>query len=292
MPAQTLNVVTWNLWFGGTQMTNGLDRQAHLLDSLHADILCLQECLGDAAKNIAEHLSVHIAQYGYDTAVLSPWLTTLLPTPTYPYATAAHVQTPSGDILVWSVHLTPEEYGPYWQDSLPEATHQVAQLAGERQRAEQVQRILLATKELLREHFSTPETPVIIAGDFNVPSPADWNGTIRPTMKWRSIARLLDEGYCDAFREAHPDPATAPGLTWSHIHTLEDEPRDRIDFIFSRGMSTVQAHHMGEIPDPTTVSDEGLYILPGECHYIPNHQNNAFASDHLLVHAKLSPAAQ
>lgn len=280
-----ISVLSWNLWFGGTKMTDGRAKQIALMQDESPDILCLQECWGDGGIAIARGLGYEIAQHAFDTAVASRWPVTLLPTDTAPYATAARVDAPGGPLLVWSVHLEPEDYGPYRANELPDAAAEVFAQEGERIRDEQAAAVLTATDALLA---SLPTgTPVIIAGDFNVPSPADWDGRLRPDAAWPATTRLLEAGFTDTFRAVHPDPLTAPGLTWSQIHTLEDEPRDRIDFVFTRGFEVSDCWHLGQATDPEAAADAGLRDTGGQAAYIPDHAENAFASDHLAVRAQL-----
>ena len=88
--------------------------------------------------------------------------------------------------------------------------------------------------------------PVILMGDFNEPSYADWtennstmfdhNGLVIP---WQNVFTLTENGFTDAFREYFPNETMNPGITWPSFADgvgstswtpLADE-RDRIDFI-------------------------------------------------------------
>ncbi len=87
-------------------------------------------------------------------------------------------------------------------------------------------------------------------------------------------------GLIDSFREAHPDPAKAPGNTWSPVfktfedpegwygHKGEPEPKDRIDFIYhaGRGLKVLNSKVVvagNPRPDPV--------------------ENNVWPSDHAAV---------
>ncbi|GMT33977.1 hypothetical protein PFISCL1PPCAC_25274 [Pristionchus fissidentatus] len=85
--------------------------------------------------------------------------------------------------------------------------------------------------------------PVIVAGDFNVPSDEDWTVNNRAqhfglAVQWPVTMLLKSTGMMDSFRVVHPDPITDPGITWS-VFTGEEnavhEVMDRIDFIFYKG---------------------------------------------------------
>jgi hypothetical protein len=92
--------------------------------------------------------------------------------------------------------------------------------------------------------------PVILMGDFNEPSYADWtennstmfdhNGLVIP---WQNVFTLTENGFTDAFREYFPNEIMNPGITWPSFADgvgstswtpLADE-RDRIDFMLYKG---------------------------------------------------------
>ncbi|WP_083277667.1 endonuclease/exonuclease/phosphatase family protein [Nesterenkonia sp. PF2B19] len=279
----TLRLISWNLWFGGEKVHDGRHKQVDVLRSQEVDLLFLQECWGDAGGRLGRTLGMTVAQQSWDNAVLTTGAAQLVATDTAPYATAAIVRTRLGEVLAWSVHLAPRDYGPYRSAELPEGQDAVFAQDGEVARDQQAQRILAETDRLLAEHG---EMPVIIAGDFNVPSPVDWDGDERPDVDWPATRRLIESGYTDAFRAVHPDPRLAPGRSWAQIHTLADEPRDRIDFIYVRGLSVLAADHLGGAADGEDApDDQGFVEYGGVCRHIPGHEDNEFPSDHLAVRA-------
>ncbi|OUZ12850.1 hypothetical protein BHE97_00335 [Aeromicrobium sp. PE09-221] len=280
-----LRLYNWNLWFGGTRMKDGPRRQAEILREQQADIVFLQECVGDAADRLATAMGLAHAQQGHDTAILASSPLHPLATDTEPYATAALAETRLGSLLVWSVHLDHTDYGPYRGPALPSARAEVLELPGEGRRDAQSRTILSETDRLRAE---IGDIPVIIAGDFNVPSPADWNGVHRPLVEWPATARLIEAGYVDAFRHIHPDSGVAPGLTWSYLESPATEPRDRIDFIYVSGLEVVNADHHGSTP-PGVDPGDGLSHHEGVCRLIPDHADNSFPSDHLAVRATVHP---
>ncbi|GIK77695.1 MAG: hypothetical protein BroJett022_13850 [Actinomycetes bacterium] len=79
--------------------------------------------------------------------------------------------------------------------------------------------------------------PVLLTGDFNQPSSLDYGadtvGTregIDEPVPWPVSEELLDLGFRDSYREAHPDPVADPGFT----HTSDE----RIDYVYAAGPST------------------------------------------------------
>ena len=63
--------------------------------------------------------------------------------------------------------------------------------------------------------------PVFMTGDFNSPSHLDWTEEavaardLPYPLEWPASKALADAGLRDSYREAHPDPAETPGLTWT-----------------------------------------------------------------------------
>lgn len=283
---RVLRLFNWNIWFGGREIDDGPAKQAAVLDAEEADIVFLQECVGHAAQRIGRTVGMTVAQQDFDCAVLSSSPIRVLETDTAAYATAALVQTRLGEVLAWSVHLAPWDYGVYRSDELPENSAEVFAQQGEQRRTAEAEKILAETGRLLEE---VGQMPVIVAGDFNVPIGTDWDGSHRPNVAWPATQRFLDAGYTDAFRSVHPDPASAPGLTWSQIEHLEKEPRDRIDYIFVKGLQVDAADHLGGAADEAdTPQDSGFTEYGGAADHIPAQRANAFPSDHLAVRATVA----
>jgi hypothetical protein len=98
-------------------------------------------------------------------------------------------------------------------------------------------------------------------------------------------------GYADAFRVVHPNVGVVPGHTWSPIIPSDEEPRDRIDFIFSRGAHALAAYTVAgaaesEVP-PTLRIDENRRVGLG-ANVLGHHLENAWPTDHAAVVARLN----
>ena len=301
MPAETtFTLQTWNVWYGGREVDFGQEKQYAIAAQFPADVLALQECWGSAAENLAPKLLADHAQRGWDTAVLSTGQLTPVDTSTLPYAQAALVRPlpDSPRILVWSVHLAPYPYAVY--RALQGEGQEVAD-AEEAPRLQQIEEILSETARISAE-VDEDDLPVVICGDFNTPSTGDWAArTDRPDIAWRSPDALLAAGFTDTFRAIHPDPVAAPADTWSPIEPLTHagheekpepgradgaEPRDRIDFIFSRGLDIVDSVMRGCSAEGLT--EDGFVDVGGRCELIPNQRQNRFPSDHQLVETRFT----
>lgn len=272
-----LKVQSFNLWLGGACVHDGGRKISQVWRDYPADIRLLQETSFELARNESRALELQHAQQGFDTAIVSPHRVELIATDTEPFATAAWVYVHGAKLLVWSVHLDPHDYGPY--ASLAGRDHaEVLDQTHEKRRLEQILQVLEITETLL----AGLDIPVIIGGDFNSPATVDWQTrSDRPSVHWPPIDALTNAGYSDAFREIWPDAVVAPGDTWSPIEPLDKEPRDRIDFVFTKGFVAREAVIRGctveELTDPS-FQDYG-----GKCELIPEHESNAYPSDHQIV---------
>ncbi|SMY11533.1 endonuclease/exonuclease/phosphatase family protein [Brevibacterium jeotgali] len=296
---------TWNVWYGGREVDYGQEKQYAIAAQHPAHVLAMQECWGTAAENLAARLGAFHAQHGWDTAVVSSAPLTPVRTTTLPYAQAALVEPVpgQGEVLVWSVHLAPYPYAPY------------RALAGEGQatadyeeepRVEQIRAVLRETERILAQQ-PRGALPVVVCGDFNAPATGDWRDREdRPDIRWASTDALLEAGFVDSFRQVHPDALLSPADTWSPIEPLthaghaqkpEDgrtdgaEPRDRIDFIFSRGLTVKDSVMRGCTAEGLV--EPGFEDVGGACDLIPDHRGNRFPSDHQVVETRFAfPAAE
>ena len=106
---------------------------------------------------------------------------------------------------------------------------------------ERVERGLERLRDSYLPDHCTPDTPLLVCGDFNVAphdldvhDPALWENTTicHPQVRMR-MQRVLDFGLTDTFRHLHPD---APGaFTWWDYRNqaLENNLGVRIDFILA-----------------------------------------------------------
>ncbi|MFJ7154258.1 hypothetical protein ACIQUQ_04910 [Streptomyces sp. NPDC101118] len=127
-------------------------------------------------------------------------------------------------------------------DGLPEA-----ELVRREEESGRVHRIGEVLAAMAPDLARADDTPVLLTGDFNAPSHLDRTAgaTARHGGRGpvdRPVSRAVERaGLRDSYREAHPDPVTAPGTTWSPAHPqYEDgsgrpEPQDGIDYVLHAG---------------------------------------------------------
>ncbi|MFD3617296.1 HAD-IA family hydrolase [Streptomyces sp. NPDC058676] len=258
---QTLRVMTWNLWYGGTKVRDHRAKQLKVITETGVDVVGLQETQGTAAQELADALGWHHHRAGENLGIISRHpITARFGDPDVGFYGAAGVRIRIGagpQVDIWTTHLDHKPYGPYESafDGLP---------ADELTAHEEVR--LGQIRDTLRRIGDT--VPVVLVGDFNSPSHLD-----RSDVEWPVSKAAEQAGLSDSYREAHPDPVRDPGHTWSPVHAEHEdgsgrpEPQDRIDFVLHRGL--------GVLGSRTYVS--GL-PLPW-----PDVEDNDWPSDHAAV---------
>jgi endonuclease/exonuclease/phosphatase family metal-dependent hydrolase len=238
LSAAGLRVMSWNLWYGGTKVHDHRAKQLKVIAETGVDVVGLQETYGTAAQELADALGWYHHRAGENLGIISRHpIIARFGDPDVGFYGAAGVRVHVGDrqVDVWTAHLDYTPYGPYESafDGLPAAeliAHEQVRLA---QMREALRRI---------EETTDPAVPVVLVGDFNSPSHLDW-----PDVEWPVTKAAEEAGLRDSYREAHPDPITHPGHTWSPIHPLHEdgsgrpEPHDRIDFVLHRGLRVLDS---------------------------------------------------
>ncbi|MEU9449556.1 HAD-IA family hydrolase [Streptomyces sp. NPDC048277] len=246
MAVPELRVMSWNLWLGGSRIDDHRAKQVKAILDAGADVVGLQETAGTSARELAEALGWHHHAAGENLGIISRYpITARLGDPDVGFYGAGGVRIavrPGREVDIWTAHLHYTPYGPYefHFDGLAAA----GLIAHEEVRLGQM-------GEALR-WIGDGEVPVVLTGDFNCPSHLDW-----PEVAWPVTRAAEEAGFRDSYREAHPDPAAAPGHTWSPIHPVHEdgsgrpEPQDRIDYVLHRGLRVVDSRtHVSGTPAP------------------------------------------
>lgn len=239
-----LKVLSFNTWYDGTKVDGGFEKLAKSITQSGADVACLQESSAGTARRLAERFGWHAVEGGSGSVQIVS---------RYPIEKVITGETPGSDrllgarlrlddppgagLMVFNLHLDFRNYGPYAARQAGATPSSVLEENGHSERVAQMRGALETMRPFLEQ---ADERPVILTGDFNVPSHLDWttatagaHGGVGP-VAWPESLLVEKAGLVDTFRACHPDPALTPGNSWSSIHK-EGEPQDRIDFIHFRG---------------------------------------------------------
>ncbi|WP_187284673.1 endonuclease/exonuclease/phosphatase family protein [Streptomyces sp. uw30] len=274
-----LRALTWNLWHGGTMVNGGLDKELKFLLDKDVDVVGVQENSATAAQQIASALGWSYYQNS-DQAVISRYPITATTPTVAGSAVAATIDLGSRSLRLWSAHLGYTPYGPYDACFGHLTVQQLKDREASSGRTGEITSIVSAMNGDLAASASTP---VLLVGDFNAASHLDWTAANSRcgygAVPWPTSVAVQNAGLTDSYRQAHPNPATDPGATWSPVyktftggygydsHAGEPEPQDRIDFIHYKGPLTV-------------LSSETLWTgNPSQT----NPADNLWTSDHAAV---------
>ncbi|TPX11710.1 uncharacterized protein E0L32_007689 [Thyridium curvatum] len=272
----SLNVLTYNLWHGGTQVNDYHRKQVRFLAGGNFDIIGFQESTGDHANRLAKALGWYVYQ-GQDVGTISryPIVETYTIPGSYSLGVRIALDGQKQQVNVWNQHLGYDPYGPYDFCFSKMTVEQTLAREAQSGRTPQIRKSL----ELMKSNLDNANSvPVILLGDFNAPSHLDYTEATRDThcgyanVPWPTSVEPTNAGMIDSYRVIHPDPLAVPGITWSPIYLDNNgrkEPMDRIDFIYHKGNMTVVDSNTLIVGSPTPE---------------PNHKNNDWTSDHASVH--------
>ncbi|MBW1597448.1 endonuclease/exonuclease/phosphatase family protein [Streptomyces sp. JJ38] len=274
-----LKVMSWNLWHGGSQVNDHRDKQLRTLLETDVDVVGLQETSSTSARELAEALGWHHYQAGYDLGVISryPIVERNAGTDASVSARIRLDERTDHDIALWNAHLAHAPYGPYDACFDGMSVRRLMKREEQSGRTGQMRDILAA----MRDDLTGAEAdPVLLLGDFNVPSHLDWTAATAEQhcgyglVRWPATALAEEAGLTDSYRVANPDPAAEPGTTWSPVYPRHEgstgavEPQDRIDFVHYAGALSVLDSHT---------------LVTGEPKPYGEHADNEWTSDHAAV---------
>ncbi|KAK4071354.1 uncharacterized protein Triagg1_6015 [Trichoderma aggressivum f. europaeum] len=273
---EELKVMSFNMWFGGTNVKDYHNKQVRFLINTNVDIVGLQESWNGQATRLAQALGWYYWQSPNEVGIISRYpIVEVFPEQSAGGSIRIELGGPKSQLIMWNVHLGFDPYGPYdfCFDNKPLA--EVLNREYQSGRTPQIMDIVSAMQDALAE---ADDIPVLMTGDFNAPSHLDWTEATKKAhcgvgfVPWPSSEFPIQSGLIDSFREVHPDPNAEPGNTWSPIYLNNSgrpEPLDRIDFVYHKGQSL------------KVLQSETL--VAGEPTPEPNQSNNEWTSDHAAV---------
>lgn len=257
--AITLRVMTFNVWYGGEQVS--LAKVGEAIRAADPDVVGVQE----ADRNL--HRIAEVAGMPYvdeRRRLLSRWPI---------FDSGKGIRTEPG-ASPYSTTALDKSALHAWVMVRPGKVVAVANVHLSSGSDEAAVRLAEAEPLAALGRLAADGTPLFLTGDFNTSSHLDPAGTRRRGQADdegpldRAVTRLLaDAGLRDSYREAHPDAVAKPGHTWSPgaPHPLRDAEanRSRIDYVFTAGRSEVlESRVVGEIDGPVT--DVAVFPWPSD----------------------------
>ncbi|KAI5360159.1 putative aspartic peptidase, active, endonuclease/exonuclease/phosphatase [Septoria linicola] len=269
-----LSVMTFNLWHGGSRVTNYHEKQLRFILDSGADVIALQEATRDHASRLAEALAPSADIRSWKNMARSRSLAEVRVN----IDGKRRVSLGPTEINVWSAHLGYTPYGPYDFCFDNMTKEKVVEREAESGRTPQTTAILDGIAPQLR---NSRRIPLILAGDLNAPSHLDWVPGLAEkncgvgSFDWPTSILPTQRGLVDSFRIAHPDPVAVQATTWSPLFPRHngdsgrEEPQDRIDFVY---------HTESRL---RVVDSKAL--VAGEPKPSPRRADNEWTSDHAAV---------
>ena len=282
--AETLRVMSYNVWGGGGNEGKGIEETLAAIRAAGADVVGLQEtrlepdpCTAtDCAAtgdSVAPALAKALGWYVYDQTAANEALWANAVISRYPIGAASAndlgvpLDVNGRTVWIFNIHLDDEPYQPYqllgieygpapFISTEAEAVKFAADTRG-------------PALDLLMADMAAAEgaAAVFVTGDFNEPSGLDWTAEVVATgakpvaVAWPTTGRLMAEGFVDAYRAVHPDPVAKPAYTWTPYYeeTATDDEPDRIDFVLVRGEGVT-------VTDAAIVGEDGprsdIVVMP------------------------------
>lgn len=242
-----LRVMSFNIWYGGVSIDFG--QIAAAIRAADADIVGVQETEGNL-RRLADAAGLPYADESLHLLSRYPLFAVERDGVRYAYAAVARDRV----VAVENVHLTCCPYGPNLVKAGKPADDVIA--LEERVRLPEAQGYVDALAPLVAD-----DVPLFVTGDFNSPSHLDWTAEATAArdlpypLEWPASKAFADGGFRDSYREANPDPATTPGLTWTAgqppPRMRPGETNDRIDWVLVAGTAqTLSSGVVGEEGGP------------------------------------------
>ncbi|MES2476073.1 MAG: endonuclease/exonuclease/phosphatase family protein [Verrucomicrobiota bacterium] len=285
-PMPRFSVMSFNTWYGCSRVDGGFEKAKAAILASKADLVGMQEASPELAQRMADALGWQRANIGSGSVqILSrhPVVETFCAADGIGedrfIGAKIRINDEAGrEVILGNIHLDFVHYGPY-AARLDGATP--ASVLAENGKSARVAQMEAALRALRPWLAGADATPVVLTGDFNVPSHLDWtaataaaNGGVG-AVAWPESRLVQEAGLVDSYRSLHPDPVAESGNTWSTVHK-ETEPQDRIDFIYFKGGSLVA--------ESSATFTTGVETTVGAwgCDHAPV-ASNTWPSDHAAV---------
>ena len=242
-----LTVMSFNVWYGGASIDPGQIEAA--IRETGADVVGVQEPEGNL-RRIAEAAGLPFVDESLHLISRFPLFAAEFGGERFAYVAV----DPGHVVAIANMHLLCCPYGPNLAAAGKPADDVLA--LERRTRLPEIEPYAETLGKLADEGV-----PTFLTGDFNSPSHLDWTEEavaardLAYPLEWPASKALADAGFRDSYRDAHPDPAADPGLTWTAgqppPRMRPSETNDRIDWVMAAGPSeTLDSHLVGEDGGP------------------------------------------
>jgi exodeoxyribonuclease III len=258
--AETLRVMSFNIWGGGANEGKGIEETVAAIKAARADVVGVQEtrletdpCTATdcpaSGESVAQAIAAALGWQAYDQTAENPALWANAVISRYPIGAASAndlgvpLDVNGKTVWIFNIHLDDEPYQPYQLLGIEYGPAPFITTEAEAVRFATETRD--PALDLLAADMAAAEgaAAVFVTGDFNEPSVHDWteavvaSGAKPVAVAWPTTGRLVAEGFVDAYRAVHSDPVAKPAYTWTPRYdeaATDDEP-DRIDFVLVKG---------------------------------------------------------
>ena len=258
--AETLRVMSFNIWGGGANEGKGIEDTVAAIRAAKADVVGLQEtrlesdpCTAEVCPAVGTSVAPAIAKalgwHVHDQTAVNSALWANAVISRYPIGapTANDLGVPldvnGKTVWIFNIHHDDEPYQPYQLLGIPYGPAPFIKTEAEAVRFATETRG--PAMDLLFDDMGVVEgaAAIFVSGDFNEPSALDWTaaavaaGQQPVAVRWPTTARLIDGGFVDTYRAIYPDPVAKPAYTWTsrYDEAAKDDHPDRIDFVLVMG---------------------------------------------------------
>lgn len=267
--AESLRILSFNIYGGGANDGKDITETLAAIKAANPDVIGVQEtrveadpCAADdcdavgpsRAEDIADALGFYYYDQTQNNAAL--WANAIISR--FPIGAASKndlgVALDVNGKIVWmfNIHHGDSPYQPYQLLNIEYGAAPFIQTEAEAIEFANATRgpamdLLFADIEAVKD-----ATAIIVTGDFNEPGHLDWTPATLArhpiAVVWPTTKRLEDAGFIDTYRAIYPDPVAKPAFTWtpSYDEAATDDHPDRIDFVFSKGVTVLDAAIVGE----------------------------------------------
>jgi exodeoxyribonuclease III len=267
--AETLRVMSFNIWGGGGNEGKPIDETVAAIKAARADVIGVQEtrfepadCTAEVCpatgNSVAKAVAEALGYFHYDQSQenVALWANAVISKYPIGAATPNDLGVPLNvngqTVWLFNIHLDDEPYQPYQAMGIEYGPAPFTKVPAEL--IDWANKTRSPAMDLLFADMKAASGVILVTGDFNEPGFGDWTdaavmaGQHPVAVAWPTTGRLIAAGFSDAYRAIWPDPVAKPAYTWTPMGDEADpeDHHDRIDFVFVKGANVTDAAIVGE----------------------------------------------